>query len=298
MSTTAPGIDAELAGRLIAAQFPRWARLPLTLLDPAGSDHVIFRLGETMTVRLPRGDWAAGQAVKEHAWLPLIGPLLPVAVPVPLGLGVPDLGYPWHWSVTRWLDGVTATPDGFADDEATARRLAGFLARLQRIAPAETLLPGPHPELADAPLVGRDEATRAAIAAVGGDFDAVALTEVWDRALKAPAWDREPVWFHGDLHTGNLLAVDGRLSAVIDFGGLGMGDPACDLVIAWTLMTAGPRSVFRAELDIDDGAWERGRGWALATGLNAYTAYAATHPRVAAQTRRQIEAVLADHTGR
>jgi len=144
------------------------------------------------------------------------------------------------------------------------------------------------------PLAARDRATRTAIAEVAGVFDAAALTSTWDDALAAPGWDRPPVWFHGDLHTGNLLTVGGRLSAVIDFGGLGLGDPTCDLTIAFTTMTAGSRAVFRRALGLDDAAWARGRGWALATGLNAYTSYAATDERIAAQTTRQItEAVAA-----
>jgi aminoglycoside phosphotransferase (APT) family kinase protein len=118
------------------------------------------------------------------------------------------------------------------------------------------------------------------------------MTELWDVALSAPGWDRPPVWFHGDFHTGNLLTVDGRLSAVIDFGGLGIGDPACDLTIAFTLMSAGSRTAFRAVLGVDDATWTRGRGWALATGLNADASYAAVNPRVAAQTTRQITEAL------
>lgn len=118
------------------------------------------------------------------------------------------------------------------------------------------------------------------------------MTELWDAALSPPGWDRPPVWFHGDFHTGNLLTVGGRLSAVIDFGGLGIGDPACDLTIAFTLMSAGSRAAFRAMLGVDDATWTRGRGWALAAGLNAYTSYAAVHPRVAAQTTRQITEAL------
>ncbi|WP_049578051.1 aminoglycoside phosphotransferase family protein [Streptomyces sp. SBT349] len=287
------GVDAELAGRLVAAQFPRWAHLPLALVDGAGSDHVIFRLGESLSVRLPRGDWAAGQARKEHVWLPRIAPHLPVPIPEPLGLGVPGLGYPWHWSVTRWLAGETATVDGFADPVATAVRLAEFMADLQRIPPADTFAPGPHPELDGADLAARDEGTRAAIAAARHVFDAGALTALWEAALAAPAWDRPPVWFHGDLHTGNLLVDGGRLGAVIDFGGLGTGDPAIDLTIAFTLMTAGTRPAFRAALGVDDATWLRGRGWALTTGLNAYTSYAATSPRVAEQTHRQVTAALA-----
>jgi aminoglycoside phosphotransferase (APT) family kinase protein len=148
--------------------------------------------------------------------------------------------------------------------------------------------------LGGVPLADRDRATQAAIVKVGGVFDTAAMTELWDSALSAPGWARPPVWFHGDFHTGNLLTVDGRLSAVIDFGELGIGDPARDLTIAFTLMSAGPRATFRAALGVDDATWTRGRGWALATGLNAYTSSAAVNPRVAAQTTRQItEALIA-----
>jgi aminoglycoside phosphotransferase (APT) family kinase protein len=140
----------------------------------------------------------------------------------------------------------------------------------------------------------RDTATRAAIEQAGDVFGASAMLELWEAALGAPGWDRPPVWFHGDFHTGNLLTTGGRLSAVIDFGELGVGDPACDLMVAFTLMAAGPRATFRAALGVDDATWTRGRGWALSTGLNAYTIYAAGDPGVAAQTTRQIVQALTD----
>lgn len=127
-----------------------------------------------------------------------------------------------------------------------------------------------------------------------GVFDGTALTEVWNAAMAAPPWSRPPVWIHGDLHPGNLLTVNGDLSAVLDFGGLGVGDPACDLLIAWTLLPSSARETFRAALDVDDATWARGRGYALSTGLNAYTAYAATNPRVAENTRHQITETLKD----
>ncbi|MFJ9248271.1 aminoglycoside phosphotransferase family protein [Streptomyces sp. NPDC101776] len=288
-------IDSTLVRRLLTAQFPHWSHLPLNRLEPAGSDHVIHRLGDTMSVRLPRSDWADGEAAKEHTWLPLLAPRLPLAVPEPLALGTPGCGYAHHWSVTRWLAGTTPAADGLADPALTTRQLADFLRSLQAAPAADALRPGPHPELTRAPLATRDRATREAIDAVDGVFDTAALTEVWDNALAAPARDREPVWCHGDFHTGNLLTVDGRLSAVIDFGGLGMGDPACDLVIAYTLLSATTRPLFRAALALDDATWTRGMGWALTTGLNAYTSYAATEPRVARQSARQLTEVLTEH---
>ncbi|MER7951860.1 aminoglycoside phosphotransferase family protein [Streptomyces sp. NPDC096079] len=287
-----PAIDAELVRRLVDTQFPQWAGLPLELLDPAGSDHVIYRLGEELSVRLPRHASAIGQARKEFEWLPRLAPHLPLAVPVPVGVGKPGFGYPWPWAVSCWLDGEVATVEALADSSEAAVELAGFLTALQRFEPGETRLLGADEDLTVRPLVARDRATRAAIAQVGGSFDAAAMTELWEAAISAPGWDGPAVWFHGDFHTGNLLTVDGRLSAVIDFGGLGIGDPACDLVIAFTLMSAGSRAAFRAALGVDDATWIRGRGWALATALNAYTYYAAVSPRVAAQTTRQITEAL------
>jgi aminoglycoside phosphotransferase (APT) family kinase protein len=258
-------------------------------VEPAGSDHVIYRLGPELSVRLPRHAGAIGQAAKEFRWLPLLAPHLPLAVPVPVGVGEPDLGYPWRWAVSRWLDGEVATSEALGESADTAVALAEFLIALQRFTAAEV------PDLAELtkpPLPDLDDATRAAIAEVDGVFDAAELTAAWDAALDAPVWDRPPVWFHGDFHTGNLLTVRGRLSAVIDFGGLGLGDPACDLTIAFTLMSPGSRAAFRAALGLDDATWTRGRGWALASGLNAYTSYAAVDPRVAALTTRQITQVL------
>ncbi|MFG1948253.1 aminoglycoside phosphotransferase family protein [Nonomuraea sp. NPDC048826] len=289
---TRPAIPAELVRKLVDTQFPQWAALPLELLDPAGSDHVIYRLGGQLTVRLPRHEGAIGQARKELEWLPRLAPRLPLAIPVPVGVGEPGFGYPWRWAVSRWLEGEVATVEALADSSEAAVRLAGFLAALQRFSPEDVHALRSRADLADQPLAARDRATRAAIAQVGDVFDAAAMTGLWDAALTAPAWDGPPVWFHGDFHTGNLLTVDGRLSAVIDFGGLGIGDPACDLTIAYTLMSPGSRAAFRAALDVDDATWIRGRGWALATGLNAYTAYAAVNPRIAAQTTRQITEAL------
>jgi aminoglycoside phosphotransferase (APT) family kinase protein len=302
-------VAAPLARRLVDTQFPQWADLPLNRLDPAGSDHVIYRLGPSLSVRLPRHPGAIGQAIKEARWLPRLGPHLPLAVPEPVAVGRPDFGYPWPWAVTRWLPGSGAAGLGGSVEAALA--LAGFLSALQgaplpRAAEApptaqhtstqhtSTQHTSTRRMLAGRPLAARDEVTRAAIAELVGVFDAAALTRVWEEALDAPAWDRPPVWFHGDFHTGNLLTVDGRLSAVIDFGGLGVGDPATDLQVAYTLLEPAPRAAFRSALDLDEAAWARGRGWTLTGGLLAYRAYAATDARIAAQTTRQITAALAD----
>ncbi|WP_328868834.1 aminoglycoside phosphotransferase family protein [Streptomyces sp. NBC_00287] len=292
-TSSRPAINAALARRLVDTQFPQWADLPLTLLDPAGSDHVIYRLGEELSVRLPRHAGANRQAVKESEWLPRLAPHLPLAIPRPVAVGEPDLDYPWPWAVSRWLDGDVATVEALADSSQAAVQLAEFLIALHAFVPDDFAAHHAREDLTGQPLADRDRSTRAAIAEVDGTFDAAAMTELWDAALGAPGWGGPPVWFHGDFHTGNLLTIEGHISAVIDFGGLGIGDPACDLIMAFTLMSARSRAVFRATLGIDDATWTRGRGWALATGLNAYTTYAAANPRIAAQTTRQITAALA-----
>jgi aminoglycoside phosphotransferase (APT) family kinase protein len=281
-----PWIDSALVGRLVETQFPQWAGLLLRRFEPAGSDHVIHRLGDELAVRLPRHAGAIGQAEKELRWLPRLAPHLPLAVPEPVAVGRPGFGYPWPWAICRWLEGEVATVDALAESREAAVALAGFLGALQRY-PA---LDAPHGD--GRRLADRDDATRAAIVQVAGIFDAAALTSLWEAALNAPEWDRPPVWFHGDFHTGNILTVNGRVGAVIDFGGLGVGDPARDMTIAFTLMSGPSREVFRAILGVDDATWARGRGWALATGLNAYRSYAATDARVAAQTTRQIMEAL------
>ncbi|WP_203644415.1 aminoglycoside phosphotransferase family protein [Streptomyces sp. SID14478] len=280
-----------MARRLVDTQFPQWAGLPLRAFEPAGSDHALYRLGEELMVRLPRHPGAIGQAAKESRWLPRLAPHLPLAVPEPVAVGEPGFGYPWQWAVSRWLSGDVATVDALADSREAATDLADFLLALRRCTPdpdGHDAAPATGPDQ----LARRDAGTRAAIRQHADVFDATAATAVWEAALAAPAWDRPPVWCHGDMHTGNLLTTRGRLSAVIDFGELALGDPACDLTIAYTLMSPRSRSVFRAALGVDDATWARGRGWALATGLNAYTTYAAVNSRVAAQTTRQITEAL------
>jgi aminoglycoside phosphotransferase (APT) family kinase protein len=286
--------DVSLVRRLLAAQLPHWADLPIEPIPSPGTDNAIYRLGDDMAVRLPRIHWATGQPEKEHRWLPGLAPLLPLAVPAPLAKGAPAEGYPWHWSVHRWLEGETATPDRIADPRAAATALGRFVAALQRIDPAGGPPPGAHNSSRGVPLARRDRETRAAIAALDGIVDADRVTAAWEAALAVPAWHGPAVWLHGDLQAGNLLAVRGRLSAVIDFGCLGVGDPACDAMVAWTYLTAGTRDAFREALPVDDATWARGRGWALSVGLIALPYYRRTNPFLAGIARRAIDEVLAD----
>lgn len=287
--------DAPLARRLLAAQFPQWAKLPIQPVPSAGTDNAIYRLGDDMAVRLPRIHGAALQVDKEHRWLPRLAPLLPLAIPVPLGKGTPADGYPWPWSVYRWLDGENATVERIAGSDHAATELGRFIAALQRVDPNGGPRPGEHNSFRGVPLAVRDPPTRAAIGSLHSTLDTSAATAAWEAALRATAWQRAPVWIHGDLLAGNLLARQGRLSAVIDFGCLGVGDPACDVMAAWTFLSAESREVFRAALGVDDATWARGRGWALSFGLIALPYYRVSNPVLARIARRAIDEALADH---
>lgn len=286
--------DVSLVGRLLAAQFPQWADFSIEPVHSAGTDNAIYRLGVDMAVRLPRIHGATGPLDKEHRWLPRLAPHLPLAIPVPLAKGRPGEGYPWHWSVYRWLEGEAAAIERIADQRPAATDLALFVAALQRIDPTGGPLAVEH-NLRGVPLAMRDTHTREAIAALHDLFDADALTTAWDAALQAPEWDRAPVWFHGDLLPGNLLVDWGGLSAVIDFAGLGVGDPACTLMIAWALFSGESRDAFRAALAVDDATWARGRGCALSWAVIFIPYYLETNPVGVAVARRTIDEVLADH---
>ena len=287
-------IDVSLVGRLVTAQFPQWADLLLKLVEFDGWDNRTFRLGEDMTVRLPSAEAYTGQVEKEHRWLPRLAPLLPLPIPVPLAMGIPADGYPWHWSVYRWLEGENATIERIADLHQFATALAQFLAALQRIDPAGGPPPGQHNFFRGAPLAIYDTETRDAIASLNGKIDTDAVTAAWEAALQA-TWHGPPVWLHGDVSAANLLVKRGRLSAVIDFGCSGVGDPACDLTIVWTLFSGESREAFCAALPVDGATWARGRGWALWKGLITLAEHINTNPLEAEKARRAIDKVLADH---
>ncbi|WP_331738045.1 aminoglycoside phosphotransferase family protein [Streptomyces sp. NBC_01276] len=287
-------IDEGLVERLVAAQFPQWAGLPVRAVRSAGTDHAMYRLGEDMTVRLPRVPDAAGQVGTEQRWLPHLAPHLPLDVPVPLGHGAPGEGYAFAWSVYRWLDGENLHDRPLAErglhDAAAA--LGRFLAALHRV---DTT--GAPRSFRGGRVDTADDEVRAAIRDLGADgtLDAGAAASAWEAAVRAPQWRGAPVWLHGDLLPGNLLGHRGRLTSVIDFGLVGVGDPACDMMAAWTLLTADTREVFREAVGVDDATWARGRGWALRFGLTAEHHYRGLNPALAAVGHRAAAEAVADH---
>lgn len=239
-------IDLPLVHQLVEAQFPQWASLPIEPVESAGTDNAIFRLGAEMAIRLPRVQRAVRPLQKEQQWLARLAPALPLKVPVPVASGLPAGGYRWPWVVYTWLEGTAMDIRPAADASQTALRLGRFVNALHALDPTGGPPPGEHNFWRGVPLAERDADTREAIELLSGSIDAKAVTEAWEAALATPAWDRPPVWIHGDLLPGNLLVLDGTLDAVIDFGGLGVGDPASDLMAAWTLFS-GP-SPARSEM--------------------------------------------------
>jgi aminoglycoside phosphotransferase (APT) family kinase protein len=287
-------IDEALVRRLVTVQFPQWKDLPVRPVALSGWDNRTFHLGEEMLVRMPSAADYALQVEKEQRWLPKLAPSLPVAIPIPLAIGEPTGDYPWKWSIYRWLEGETAAAATPADLAVFAADLAQFLTALQRIDTTDGPLPGLHSFYRGGSLTHYAMEVKQALAALNGKVDVEAAMKLWKEAL-ATTWQQAPVWVHGDLSAGNLLVREGRLCAVIDFGQLAVGDPACDLVIAWTLFKGQSREVFRRELSLDAGTWLRGSAWTLWKALIVAAGFTNPGNAESAECWRIIKEVLADY---
>jgi len=278
--------DVSLVDELVRTQFPRWHGLPITQVRHGGTDHAIYRLGDELAVRLPRIAWADGQPERDAVRLPKFAPHLPVAVPESLELGEPALGYPYRWSVVRWLGGDISTIDAVDDD--TAIHLAELVQALQGV--DATGEPWTTYRGRLSPAAG-DEKVRSCITEIGGD---PRLVKIWEEALDAPRWDRPGRWLHADLHRGNLLFTGGALTGVIDWGSAGVGDPAADLMTAWLFLDERGRKAFRRELDFDDATWARARGWALHLAVLALPYYRDTNPFLVGVAQHTLDQLLAE----
>ncbi len=287
-------ITGGLVSRLVGTQFPQWAGLPVRPVDVGGWDNVTFRLGQEMSVRLPSAAQYVPGVHKEQRWLPVLAGELPLPIPELAAVGEPGCGFPWPWSVYRWIDGAPVAEQTVCDLPQLAADLAAFLAALYRIDPAGGPSPGPHNFFRGGPLAVYDGETQAALVALKGHIDTRLAAEVWQAAMDAP-WPGRPVWFHGDAQPGNLLAKDGRLCAVIDFGTCGVGDPACDTTIAWTFLSGQSSRLFAERLPVDRATWTRGRGWAIWKAMNVLISALENDPEDAAFTGRVIDKILADH---
>lgn len=294
MAAASIEITVGLVANLIRLQFPEWANLPVAPVARAGWDNRSFRLGHDLVVRLPSSEAYASQVEREHRWLPVLAASVPLPIPTPVALGEPALGYPCRWSVYRWLHGDPAEPGAIREQSRFAQDLAAFLRALESV-PSEG---GPTGGLATfhrgGSLAAYDDQARKAFAVLASSIDVRCATEVWDRAL-ASRWVANPVWVHGDMSVGNLLVDDGALCGVIDFGQACIGDPACDLVPAWTLFRDRSRVAFREALQLDSETWARGRGWALWKAAIIEAGLVKTNAWEASHSRATIAELFDDH---
>jgi aminoglycoside phosphotransferase (APT) family kinase protein len=283
-------IDASLVRGLLATQFPRWADLPIRAVRSTATVNAIYRLGDRLYARLPRVEAWAKDLDKEWRWLPTLAPHLSLRVPAPVAKGHPTSSFPFSWAVYEWIDGQPYSDDLVDDERRAAGDLARFVAGLRRVDPVAGA-----PNAGRRPLRELDAVTRVAIESSRGVIDVEAATAAWERSLEAPAWNGTPVWIHADLLRPNVLVRGGRIRAVIDFGGVGVGDPAADVIAAWSVFGRVGRQVFRDALDVDDGAWHRARGFALHQAAMIIPYYPETNPGFVALAKRTVEEVLIDH---
>jgi aminoglycoside phosphotransferase (APT) family kinase protein len=287
-------IDARLARRLLMAQLPRYADLPVERVPSGGTENAVFRLGADLALRMPLTPGAVGGLLKEVRWLPVVAPHLTLAVPEVVATGDPGEGYPFPWAVVRWLAGEDALVGNIDSLHDMARTLGGFVAELQAIDMTDAPPPGSEGFVRGGPLVARDAAFRTALARCDDLFDVERVAQIWDDALAAPDWDGAPVWLHADLMPSNLLLRDGRLVGVLDFGAMATGDPAYDVTPAWSLFETDHRQAFREIVGADDATWRRARGLVASGSTLAFPYYLHTNPSMVAMARRGIREVLAD----
>ncbi|WP_342504870.1 aminoglycoside phosphotransferase family protein [Sporosarcina sp. FSL K6-2383] len=286
-------INVDVVTRLITEQFPEWASLTIKPVKHSGNDNRTFHLGEQMSVRLPSAASYVPQVGKEQRWLPVLSKELTLLIPTPIAKGEPSEAYPWPWSVNQWIEGEALSLENVTDLNQLATDLGAFLLALQSIDASGGPLAGEHNFYRGGSIAVYDEEARNAIDNNRDMFNESLLKELWQWAL-ASTWQAEPVWVHGDIAPGNLLVKDGQLCAVIDFGILGVGDPACDAAMAWTFFDNESRKIFKNTLQMDEETWNRARGWALWKALITYDAHKNTNKAIAEESYRIIEVIVSD----
>ena len=283
--------DAALVRQLVDSQFPQWSDLPVVPIAEHGTDHLLYRLGDDLLVRMPRVAWAADQAALEGRWLPVLAPHLPLALPEQMALGEPTEDYPFPWSVVRWFAGGTPGDDKI-DLVRAAEDLAAFVVALQEV--DTTGGPVKTGTSRGAPLENLADTVDEHVRILDGEIDGARARRVFEIALDAGPWPGEPTWLHGDLQAGNLIVEDRRLRAVIDWGGMGVGDPSCEYAPAWSLFAGESRRVFREASGVDEATWARARAWVMIPALTGLPYYRETFPAFAETSRYRLSQVLAD----
>jgi aminoglycoside phosphotransferase (APT) family kinase protein len=292
-------ITLALVTNLIAEQFPQWAHLPIRSVKVSGWDNRTFRLGETMSVRLPSAAVYAPQVQKEHHWLPLLAPHLSTRISKPLAMGYPSKEYPWHWSIYQWIQGESADTIVLNSSHMIqlAYSLAQFLHELHAIDSTGGPPPGSHNFYRGASLHVYDAEVQSALITLQDFIDIAGVTSVWQKAISSE-WHKDPVWIHGDFSAGNILIQDNKLAAVIDFGCMGIGDPACDLVLAWTFFSDESRTHLKSSMTLDANTWARARGWALWKALITIASLQDKTTPEALKNQQIINTLVKEHTER
>jgi aminoglycoside phosphotransferase (APT) family kinase protein len=283
--------DVAVVRRLLASQLPAIADLPVVALPRSGTDNAVFRLGDQLAVRLPRRAGAVVQVRRDEEVMAAVQDAVSCALPRVVAVGEPGEGYPYPWSVVRWVDGEVADPRALVDPRRLADDLAQLVLALRRVENADGPAPSADNFGRGGRLQTRTARTHRSIEALDGLIDAPAARQVWSEALDAdPA--RRAVWIHGDLHASNLIVhKSGGLAGVIDWAGAAVGDAACDLLAAWMLFEADERRAFRTAVGADDDEWARGRGWTLTVAVVYLAVYGHRVPS-AADWIRGLDAVL------
>ncbi len=288
----------KVARQLIATQFPDWSHLPIGAVQSTGTDNHLLRLGDDMVIRLPAVEPAAQHAQREARWLPWFAQQLrhesSLELPAPIAVGQPDTTFPWPFAICRWLVGNDARTAPPADQPAAAQLLAGFVLALRTLPTDGAPRPGKTNVGRGCDLVLRDKAVRHSIEELAKLelIEPAPVLRCWQDALNAATWANPPLWHHGDLHAGNLLTRNGRLTAVIDWGLMAAGDPAVDLLPAWYVFDRAGRDAYRHTLNTDDASWQRGRGWALSMALIAWPYYLHSNPTVAEESALVVGRLL------
>lgn len=287
-------ITVGLVQRLIDEQFPEWSHLEIKPVQRSGHDNRTFHLGEQMSVRLPSAKSYVPQVEKEQTWLPILTKSLSLPISNPLALGQPNEEYPWPWSINMWLEGETLSHKNINNMNELAQDLGGFLIELQSVDASEGPLAGEHNFYRGGSLSVYDEESRSAIEDSKDVLDSQVLNDIWELSL-ASVWDSKPVWVHGDVAPGNILVNNGKLCAVIDFGIIGVGDPACDAAMAWTFFDKNSRDIFKQVLHMNEDTWNRARGWALWKALITYVGNKNDDQDIAEDALHVIHIIIDDY---
>ncbi len=287
-------VDDIFVKQLVASQFPQLRNLPVRVVESSGWDNCSFRLGDDFLVRMPSAEMYAASTQKEQSWLPKLAPHLPLDIPEPVVHGAPEAGYPFAWSIYKWIEGRSEEECPVSDLQRFAADLANFLKALWAIDTISGPKAGPDNFHRGGSLSVYDVQFRNAAQLLRKTYPADVIQKTWEAAM-AVSWSKPEVWVHGDIAPSNLIVRNGRLRAVIDFGQLAVGDPACDLAIAWRRFDKSSRETFRMALDIDDATWERGRAWALWKALIVEAGLAKTNAGEASAAPQTVAAILDSH---